>query len=278
VLGENILATFGLNLPTGKTELGQEQQDALRVLASPALRFQTPGLGAGAGGTAGLVATRQVGAWAWGLGLSYEARGSYSPLAAAQGLSSELNPGSAIRASIGTDGLLGQNAMSFSVASTIYTKDRLEVDGASASQTDIQLGPQFSAEWEMRFGAPVFTTLTLFAFDRYRSGFKRNGVKEEDSGGNELEFGLYGALPIGRGKMALTTALDGRWHTGIGSDETISTPAALGIGGTVGLALNIGKYSLRPFVRGQFAKLDVTGNNLNGSGFSGGITLGSSLP
>src|SRR5687768_9238133 len=77
--GGGVLLTLGVTAPTGKTGLAPEEVGALRVLAAPALGFQVPTLGAGAGATAGLVGARRLGGWALALGLSYEFRQRYEP-------------------------------------------------------------------------------------------------------------------------------------------------------------------------------------------------------
>ena len=74
LVGDNVLVTAGINLPTGKTELDEEELSALRVVGAPALSLQVPVLGVGAGGTLGLVLARQFGQWATALGTSYEMR------------------------------------------------------------------------------------------------------------------------------------------------------------------------------------------------------------
>jgi hypothetical protein len=75
--GDAVLLTVGVNVPTGKRELDQEELVALRVLGSPVLRLATPAYGIGPSGTLGLVYTRRAGEWAVGVGASAELRGGF---------------------------------------------------------------------------------------------------------------------------------------------------------------------------------------------------------
>lgn len=86
VVGDNLLLTFGVNLPTGKTSLDRGEFAALRVLAAPALSFQSPVLGTGSSATVGAIYARQVAGWAWALGGSFELNRSYAPVTLVAGL------------------------------------------------------------------------------------------------------------------------------------------------------------------------------------------------
>lgn len=259
-----LLATFGVNVPTGKTSLDGEELSVLRVLGAPALRLQTPSLGTGWGGTTGLVYATRLAGWSWGVGASYEYRGRYAPAQAeALGLGAgdiDLHPGQAIRVSVGTDGLVGSSAMALSLASTFYTSDHLAVD-AGAAPAAVTLGPMLTGEWQWRMTSPIFRELSVFAFDRYRTKYSRGGRTVDGTSGNELELGARGLAPLSP-RLSLVTALTGRHHTGLSVDNTLATAAIVAGGLDVGLAWDTGPITLRPTIGAEIGRMDTGGETL----------------
>lgn len=260
VAGDALLATVGVNVPTGKTSLTTDQLGVLEVLGAPALRYQTPVLGTGWGGTAGIVYTLHDGTWSWGFGTSYEYRGQYTPAQAqALGLGSgdfDLRPGQAIRVSVGTDGLVGQSDMSVSLASTFYTQDHVALSAGGTPPAPITLGPMFTGEWQLRAAAGAIRDLTVFAFDRYRMQYSRDGARVAGTDGNELEFGAGGSVPLGS-KTALVAGVRGRWHTGLSVDTSLPTAGIVSGGGDIGLSWLAGPFALHPAIGGELGRLDT---------------------
>jgi hypothetical protein len=276
-LGDNLVVTVGVNLPAGKTELDDTELAALRVLAAPALGFQTPALGAGPGGTTGLVVARQLGGWAWAAGASYELRGTYAPIAAltAGASSPDFKPGGALHLSLGADGLVGQHGMTVNVAADVYGTDRLTIKGTGGSEgrADVRLGPTLTAEWQLRMAVPRFRELALYAVERYRSRYKQGDSTVAGSSGNYLDFGVRGVVGAGR-SLAVVARLDGRHQTGLDVDNTLATAAIVSGAATVGLAYERGRYALQPFVRGQLGTIDTAGERSSARALSAGVTLG----
>jgi len=264
--GDALLATVGVNVPTGTTTLDPEQLGVLEVLGTPALRYQTPVLGTGWGGTTGLVYTRRAGTWSWGLGASYEYRGQYSPAQAqALGLGPgtfDLRPGQAIRVSLGTDGLVGQRAMSMSVASTFYTQDRVGLSAGGTPPQPITLGPMFTGEWQLRAGGGAFRELSVFAFDRYRMQYSRGGARVAGTDGNELDLGATGTVPLGP-RTAFVAGLTGRWHTGLSVDASLPTAGIVAGGADVGVTWQTGPLELHPALGGELGRLDTGPSTLS---------------
>lgn len=274
LVGDNVLLTAGINLPTGRTELDEEELSALRVLAAPALSLQVPVLGIGGSGTLGVVLARQIGAWAWAFGASYEMRNKYTPVSIAAGLPVELSPGDAIRVSLGTDRLIGQNSMTIGLSADFYTRDELEsgsgVGGATARS---QLGPIFTADWQYHAVTSRFRELTFYAVERYRSQYKRDGRKTPDSDANYLDVGVRAVAGMSS-STGILVALNARHHTGLGSDESLTTAAIASGALTLGLVQQLGSnYSLQPFVRVQGGRLESGDASANATGFSGGLTF-----
>ncbi|HEY7878664.1 MAG TPA: hypothetical protein VIC55_10585, partial [Gemmatimonadaceae bacterium] len=258
--GDALLLTVGANVPTGKTTLDGGELNVLDVVGAPALRYQTPVLGTGWGGTTGLVYTARAGEWSWGFGASYEYRGQYSPAqAAALGLGTgdfDLRPGQAIRVSVGSDGLVGQSAMTMSLASTFYTQDRVALSAGGTPPEPLTLGPMFTAQWQLRAAAGAFRELSVYAFDRYRMSYHRDGQTVAGTNGNELEFGTTGRIPMGR-SLGFVASLRGRYHTGLSIDASLPTAGIVAAGGDVGFAWDAGRFELRPTVGGEFGRLDT---------------------
>jgi hypothetical protein len=277
LVGDNVLVTVGANAPTGTVSLGREELAALRVLAAPALRLQTPGLGRGAGGTAGLVLARQISQWAFALGISYEITGNYSPVAAvtAGTASPDLDPGDALHLSLGADGLIGQHAMTLAVSLDTYGPDDLRFPNASGegARTEVRLGPTLTAEWEFRVAAPWVRELTLYATDRYRSKYEQDGIAVEGSSGNQADAGLRLVLPAGR-SVGILVGLDARHHTGLKVDNSLATAAMAGGGATLGLEIGGGRLVVHPFGRVQIGTIDTGGIKSDARGISGGLSIG----
>ena len=276
---ESVILTVGFNLPSGQNELDEEEFEATRVLAAPALSFQVPTLGSGFSGTAGVVLARQLGGWAWALGTSYEARGGYSPGVVAGGIFvDEFNPSDAFRISLGADGLVGASAMTFAVSADLFTEDRLTSDqfggGGTAEGFATELGPIFSFDWQLRLATSRFRELAFYAVDRYRTKYKRDSESIEGSSGNYLDLGVRGLLPVSPSTSVLGN-VNFRHQTGLSVDDAISTAAMAGGAVTLGLEHTVHRvYSLRPFVRGQFGRLKSGERSTDVAAFAGGVTFG----
>lgn len=281
VVGDNVLFTVGATLPTGGTELDREELSALRVLAAPALGFQAPGVGAGPGGTAGLVLARQMGGWAWALAGSYEMRGKYSPVAAftAGVPAADYDPGDAVHLSLGTDGLLGSHAMTFTVSTDLYTKDELRFSdgatqgGGAAPIAAVRLGPVIGADWQLQVGTTAFRELSFYVSDRYRTKYELDGATVDGSSGNYLDAGMRSVRPLGGG-TDLLAGMQFRHQTGLDVDRTLATAAAASGGLTLGLSRVMGVLIVQPYLRGQVGRVDIGGERVTLTGMGAGLAIG----
>lgn len=277
VVGDKVLLTLGANAPTGKTSLDGQELAALRVLAAPAMRLQTPALGSGGGGTAGLVLARQIASWAWAFGVSYEMRGKYSPIASftTGAPSLDFDPGDVLHFSLGMDGLVGQHGMTLALSADTYAKDEFTTSGSLGpdESTVVQLGPTASAEWQFRFAARGWRELKLYAADRYRTKYKQGGETIAGTDGNQLDGGVRGVLALSR-RSSLIMGIEGRHHTGLKVDQSLATAAFVGGGATLGIVFDAGGLSIQPFARGQMGTVDTGGEKAAARGFAGGLTVG----
>lgn len=278
VVGDNVVVTLGINLPTGKTGLNTEEFSAIRVLAAPAFAFQTPTLGVGTGATAGVVLARQLAGWAWALGGSYEMRSAYDPVT----FVGTMNPSDALHLSLGADGLLGKHGMTIGLSADLFTKDRLtpieSVAGTTqtipAASVETQLGPIVTADWQLRVASSRFRELTLYVVDRYRTTYKRGGTTVDGSSGNYFDTGIKTQLPVAR-SSELLTQLNFRNQTGLKSDQTLATAAITSVALTLGLVQHLGQgYVLQPFAQAQTGQIKNGNTSSNAQALSAGLTFG----
>jgi len=276
IVGDNVLVTAGVNLPTGETEFDQEELSALRVVSAPALSFQVPVLGTGGGGTLGVVLAKELGQWAWAFGTSYEMRRQYTPIAVAAGIPVDFSPGDAVRLSLGTSRLFGQHSMTLGFSADFYSSEKLEGGTATGGTAvgESQLGPIYTADFQFDVASTRFRELTFYAVERYRSEYEQNGIKTQNSNANYLDVGFRSVAGLAP-STGLLFAINGRHQTGLDSDDLLTTAAIASGSLTLGLQQRLaGNYSLQPFVRVQGGRLESGDVSSNVTGFSGGLTLG----
>jgi hypothetical protein len=275
--GDNVLITLGANLPTGRTSLSNQELSAIQVLGAPALGFSTPVLGIGGSGTAGVVLARQLGSWAWAVASSYEVRRAYAPLAVETSLLSTLQPGNVLRASIGADGLVGQNGMTIGLSVDVFDQDlmtlRSTTSGEGSGGTTVHLGPVVTADWQLRIASSGFRELSVYAIDRFRTPYQRDNVQVDGTRANYFDAGVSGVLSLGP-SSGLVLGLNARHQTGMGSDATLAT-AAVATG-----SLQLGYdhrlengLSFRPFLRGQMGTLKSGSESSGIRGFAAGLSF-----
>lgn len=274
--GDALIVTLGANLPTGTTSLDGEQFAALRVLAAPALAMQTPALGSGFGGTAGLVASRQIGGWAWAAGVSYELRRTYTPVAFAGGIATpDVDPGDAIHLTLGADGLVGEHGMTVALSGDLFGDEELAVAaGAGEATVTTRLGPIFTVDWQLRVATTRLRELTFYVVDRYRTPYERGGQEVKESSGNYADAGIRAVFPLSPSTGVLSV-VNVRHQTGLKSDSTLATAATAGAGLMLGLQRSFGGgFELQPFVRADYARIKSVDASATGTGLSAGVSLG----
>jgi hypothetical protein len=269
-LDERVLLTVGAVAPTGKTELAPDELSALRVLSAPALSFQTPLLGGGAGATVGIVLARPVGDWAVAAGGSYEYRGRYTPATVVAGIPTpDFSPGAIAHLSLGADGLLGAHGATIAASLDLFGSDRVQVSEVPGTR----LGPVATVEARLDLATTSFREVTLYAVDRYRSAFERGGETVEESAGNYLDAGIRTVYPLGP-RTGLLTGLNFRHQTGLGFDESIQTAAIASGALTLGITRSFANgMELAPFARAQVGTLESGDESTGVRGVAAGVTL-----
>ncbi len=273
---DGLVFTAGINAPTGKTKLGNDELTVLRASAAPALGLGAPPVGGGPAGTLGVVAARKIGAWAVAVGGSYEVRGTYQPVAAlsAGAPSTDYQPGNVIRGSIGLDRLVGKHRLSISSAADLFDTDELR-DGSAAGSNSarplatVRLGPIITSDVQLQLAAPRVNELVLWAAHRFRSQFERDGAKVSGSSATYVDGGLRTSVPL-RPTLDLLVTADGRWHSGLSINQGLATSGVTSGGATLGLVARVGNMSLQPYVRAQAGSLSVRDSAAPSTSFTGG--------
>jgi len=253
LIGDALQFTIGVNAPTGNRGLSVQENDALRVVAAPALGAQVAVPGVGLGGTIGVIAARLTGTWALALGASLEHRGSYSPLEAViagRSARTELAPGGAAHLSFGADGQLGAHRLTIGLAGDLYASDEVRSITSSGTQADTyRLGPTGLATVALQVGGTGFRELTFRVTDRYRSAFSdADGATIEGSSGNYFEGNVSGLLGQA-GHVSVLLGVDARLHSGLPVDDGFIGAGLTAGGVTVGLSIPTGGVEWRPTFR-----------------------------
>ncbi len=281
VLSDGLVATAGVNAPTGRTSLNDGEYSALRVLVAPALALGSTPVGTGPSGILGLVASRPVGPWTMALGASFEHRGRYQPVAAvtAGTDAADFRPGSVVRTSIAAERLVGAHRLNVGVAADVFRADRLRGVGEGATPSSgqvalatVQLGPVLTADAQLQVGSRRWREVVLFASSLWRAPYARDGITVGGSSGQYVEGGVRAARPLRPG-TDIVLATGGRWHSGLSSDQGLATRAVRAGDVTIGLRSSRGLLAMQPYVRGQAGVLESRGLGLPSRGFHG-VTSG----
>lgn len=272
LFGDQVLLVAGVNVPTGSTSLSQEELNALRILAAPALAMSPTQAGSGSGGSAGVVVTRQIAAWALAFGASYELRGEYTPLEAitAGTPSLDYDPGEAVHLTLGANRPLGPAMMSLSVSADFYSEDQMASGGAPLST--VQLGPTFGALAQVDLGGSRFRQLVVYLSERFRSEYEADGASVAGSSANYLSLGFRSVYPLSRA-FDFTAGGELRVHSGLDADQSLATASATVVGATLGLAYRAAGLSIAPFVAGHTGRIDPGSGSVSALGASAGILV-----
>lgn len=118
---DKFMATFGVNLPSGKHALKSDEFLVANILALHALNFDVPILGQGLDVTAGVVMAERMGDWVLGLGVGYLMRGPFEYF---ENATAQYNPGDEVNVSVGIDKPLGRsNKLMMDANYTVYGTD-----------------------------------------------------------------------------------------------------------------------------------------------------------
>ncbi|MBN1892847.1 hypothetical protein JW906_00050 [bacterium] len=120
----NMKFSLGLNLPTGKKAVSMEEFSTLYLLSLTMYRFRTPSFGQGLNLSPGFSWAIPAGEkWVFGLGASYQVRGSFTPF---EGMSKKYDPGDEWMVTGGFDFRAGEKTIvTGDMIFSAYGKDRI---------------------------------------------------------------------------------------------------------------------------------------------------------
>jgi len=120
----NMKFSLGLNMPTGKKAISMEEFSTLYLLSLNMYRFQTPSFGQGLNLSPGFSWAIPAGErWVFGLGGSYQMRGSFTPF---EGMSNKYDPGDEWMVTGGFDFQAGERTLvTGDLLYSAYGKDRI---------------------------------------------------------------------------------------------------------------------------------------------------------
>jgi hypothetical protein len=157
-LGEsNLSFNGGINIPSGKTKLNQEEFLTSQVISNDLFNLKTPGFGQGLNIFFGATWLKQLSDnFVIGLGMSYQIKGEYQPL---EDNPSKYNPSNEISATTGFDVKLNETStLTGDVTGIFYGTD--ELDGEEIFSSGARLIA--SILYKKYFGFDYLSVLTLY--------------------------------------------------------------------------------------------------------------------
>jgi hypothetical protein len=271
-MDDHLLVTAGVNAPTGTTGLNANQTSVLQVISAPALHMPVSALGAGSGGTLGVVAAREAAGWALAIGGSVEARAEYSAIevALASGNSStKVTPGAAFHMTLGADRAIGDARLSLALLGDKYSQDRVAFGSSIATgDTRYTLGTQETALARIDMALGGWREATGSLALRYRGAFTDgSGATVSGSNGSYAEASVGGVRggPTGPGMIF---GADARYHSGFTFSNALVAAANSAAGITVGVELPNPATVLRLALHAEYGHFDTGSATSNGFGLS----------
>ncbi|HEX4684358.1 MAG TPA: hypothetical protein VH277_16690 [Gemmatimonadaceae bacterium] len=257
-----VVLTAGVNLPTGKSTVTEQQRLAAGLIGSDFLSFPISNMGTGFGGTAGAAVARPLGDWNFGFGASMRRAASYDPFNAAGVATLHYQPGNEYRVRGGIDRAVGTGRLALGLTYSTFGNDNL---AGSIYNTGNRWLTQFGYDNSIGVGE-----LTLGGWNLFRTAgtlADSSYLPHEDIGNVALAYGI--PLRV----MILEPNVEGRtWFQGGGVPTSFM--------GTFGLRSQVTMLGLTmvPSVQyslGRIAAQDQAGADLTAamSGWHGELAI-----
>jgi hypothetical protein len=120
--GDAVVLTAGVNLPTGRYRVAEDELEAAGRIGSDFLVFPVSSLGDGLGATAGVAAARAVGTWTLGLAASARTTGAFDAFAMEEG-TVRFRPADEYRVRFGADRAVAQGRMTLGLTYSAFGRD-----------------------------------------------------------------------------------------------------------------------------------------------------------
>lgn len=278
IVGDHLVLTAGVNLPTGRTGLGTDETFALQAIGAPAFRMPVSLFGSGFGYTVGAVRAFDAGTSAFALGASLEQRSEFTPIALALAdgdVETRLTPGSAIHLTAALDRPLGESVWSLVVVGDLFGADQVMASDGSVPPTEYTLGPQVTVMTQLAFGGGRWREGVASLTAQLRSDFAdSSGTAVAGSGGSYLEGAVSGVLGA-VGRTGLVLGADVRRHSGLAFTDALVGMATMAGGLSVGVELPRRGSVMRVVLRAQAGTFDTGKTKSSGSGVTLGVSLAS---
>lgn len=264
VLGNDFMIfTGGVNLPTGQSQVKQDQLTAASLIGSDFLAFPISSMGTGLGGTGGVAVARPIGDWNFGFGLSMRQTAEYEPFNPVTGTTNlRYQPGNEYRGRVGLERPVGTGRFMVGLTYSTFGNDNL---AGSVYNTGDRYWTQLDFNNSVGVGRLSLTGWNLL---RTKGTLADSTLLDHENITNgQLAYGI----PVGS-SMVVEPNVEGRAWMQVGASTSYL--------GTFGLRMQIaaGAFTILPsagFSIGQIAAADpAVGINTtaNMTGFHG--TLG----
>ncbi len=199
---DNVLLTVGINLPTGRYSVPEEQQEAAGQIGNDFLFYPISSMGNGLAMTGGVAYARPVGTWDFGAGASARKSTEFAAFSVASE-DFRFTPADEYRLTMSADRPVGDGALSFGLTYSVFGEDL-------ADTTTYSTGDRIIATMGWTFpvkGSDVF----LSAWNLYRLEGEVLGADAPA----ENVVNLSGAVSIPFGEFILQPNIETRlWQVG----------------------------------------------------------------
>lgn len=248
-----VVLTAGVNLPTGRSRVGPDEQAAAMRIGSDFLAFPITSMGTGFGATGGVAVARPLGSWNVGFGASFRKSAAYDPFQDNNGALFHYQPGNEYRVRLGVDRTVGTGRMMLGVTYSAFGNDQAN---GSLYNTGDRLISQASVS-----SAVGGVELSVAAWDLYRAS---GTLTDQTAVGADNIANLYVGLGARPGGALIEPSVEVRnWQQ---EGNLPSTMATFGLRTELGL----GALTMSPmasYSTGKLAGGAAAGSLANLSGF-----------
>lgn len=260
ILGNNrALLTVGVGVPSGNTELTNDEAALSGIAANRPLNNPVTNFGTGLNINVGLAVAHEIGAWVFGLGVGYSQRGEYN--FNFNGQQGKIDPGDEFNVTVGVDREFGSAKFIADLIYTHYLEDK------SGLLDPYQAGDKLLFTGRLILPLGFLNPVIISAGNRIRQdNTSTNPALKEN--GNEFEFRTTAIASLGN-----SFALKFIYLTQIYGDANLGGEGAniQGFGG--GIVLKASRhftfdptfiYSTGSIDTGPDTETDVTGYEITG--------------
>ncbi|MBM2840809.1 MAG: hypothetical protein HW412_1337 [Bacteroidetes bacterium] len=230
----NVVLSLGVNLPSGKKKLTQEEFETSGLISNPIFHMQVPNFGTGFNIDPGIIWAMPVSETVvLGLGASYQYKGKFQPLEEF----GDYDPGDEILVTGGVDARLSEGTtLSADLVFTAYGKDKLDGTDVFAAGRKIVVNAQFRKQ---------FTVDELWLLARYRSRGKAQmqlgnifATEDEKTEPDQFEFSASYTIGINN-SFSLSILAEGRFYQETPADFSGVTLGGVGLAPTFKVSENL---------------------------------------